>query len=88
MRKVKSNSQVSRKATAAGEGDSGSQGRSGEMSTGHADPDGTETIPAYECAPGCPVAALDEQSGELVADLDAAGSRTEKARSPGRMSGA
>ena len=25
---------------------------------------GKETIAAYECAPGCPVAALDEQSGE------------------------
>ena len=24
---------------------------------------GTETVAAYECAPGCPVAALDEQSG-------------------------
>ena len=29
---------------------------------GHADADGTETITAYECAPGCPVAELDEQS--------------------------
>jgi len=27
---------------------------------------GTETIVAYECAPGCPVAALDEQSGTLT----------------------
>jgi DNA modification methylase len=27
--------------------------------------DGTETVPAYSCAPGCPVAALDEQSGDL-----------------------
>ncbi|HSB54389.1 MAG TPA: site-specific DNA-methyltransferase, partial [Gemmatimonadales bacterium] len=26
--------------------------------------DGTETIPAYECVRGCPVAMLDEQSGE------------------------
>lgn len=30
----------------------------------HTDPDGTETIPAWTCAPGCPVAALDAQSGE------------------------
>lgn len=30
----------------------------------YAGPDGTETVEAYECAPGCPVAALDEQSGE------------------------
>lgn len=29
----------------------------------HADPDGTETVPAYECEPGCPVAELDRQSG-------------------------
>jgi hypothetical protein len=28
------------------------------------DGDGTETIPSYECAPGCPVAELDRQSGE------------------------
>jgi DNA modification methylase len=26
--------------------------------------DGVETIDAYECVPGCPIAALDEQSGE------------------------
>lgn len=29
----------------------------------HSDPDGTETIAAWTCAPGCPVAALDQQSG-------------------------
>ena len=33
---------------------------------GYADPDGTETIPSYNCAPGCPVAELDRQSGELT----------------------
>jgi site-specific DNA-methyltransferase (adenine-specific) len=27
-------------------------------------PEGTETVPAYACAPDCPVAALDRQSGE------------------------
>jgi hypothetical protein len=27
--------------------------------------DGTETVPAYDCAPDCPVALLDRQSGEL-----------------------
>lgn len=31
----------------------------------HADPDGTETVEAWECAEGCPVRMLDEQSGEL-----------------------
>jgi DNA modification methylase len=30
----------------------------------YADADGTETVPAWECAPGCPVAMLDAQSGE------------------------
>jgi DNA modification methylase len=30
----------------------------------YADADGTETVPAYNCAPGCPVAELDAQSGE------------------------
>ena len=27
--------------------------------------DGTETVTAWECAPGCPVAGLDEQSGDV-----------------------
>lgn len=30
---------------------------------GFASPDGTETVPAYACVPGCPVAELDAQSG-------------------------
>lgn len=30
---------------------------------GHADPDGTETVTAWTCAEGCPVAGLDAQSG-------------------------
>ena len=30
----------------------------------YADADGLETVPAFRCAPGCPVAMLDEQSGE------------------------
>lgn len=29
----------------------------------HGNLDGTETVAAYDCAPGCPVAALDAQSG-------------------------
>jgi hypothetical protein len=33
---------------------------------GHADPDGTETIEAWECQPGCPVSDLDSQSGVLA----------------------
>jgi hypothetical protein len=31
---------------------------------GYADPDGTETISAWECAEDCPVAELDRQSGD------------------------
>lgn len=30
----------------------------------YGDADGTEEVPAYRCAPGCPVAELDRQSGE------------------------
>jgi hypothetical protein len=42
------------------------EGLDGErQAIGHADPDGTETIPAYSCAPGCPVAELDRQSGDV-----------------------
>ena len=32
---------------------------------GYASPDGTETVPAWECVEGCPIKMLDEQSGEL-----------------------
>ena len=31
----------------------------------HTAPDGTETVASWDCAPDCPVAALDDQSGEL-----------------------
>jgi len=34
-------------------------------------PDGTETIPAWHCAPGCPVADLDAQSGTLTSGTGA-----------------
>ena len=33
---------------------------------GYADDDGNETVEAWDCEPGCPVAELDEQSGVLV----------------------
>jgi len=36
---------------------------------GHADADGTETIDAWECAPGCPAAELDAQSGNRPSTL-------------------
>ena len=32
---------------------------------GYADENGNETVPAWDCQPGCPVAALDDQSGDL-----------------------
>ncbi len=32
----------------------------------HVDEDGTETVRVYNCAPGCPVAELDRQSGSLT----------------------
>jgi len=36
------------------------------QSPGHADPDGTETVEAWDCCDCCPVRMLDEQSGETV----------------------
>jgi len=44
-------------------GGKGFTGATGEE-VGYADADGMETVTAWECAPGCPVAALDAQSGE------------------------
>jgi hypothetical protein len=35
-----------------------------ETPRGYADPDGLETVPAWACVEGCPVAELDRQSGE------------------------
>lgn len=35
----------------------------GDVHSAYGDPDGTETVDAFDCVPGCPVAALDEQSG-------------------------
>lgn len=40
------------------------QGGKGEP-VGYADPDGTETVTAWNCAEGCPVAELDRQSGNV-----------------------
>jgi site-specific DNA-methyltransferase (adenine-specific) len=36
----------------------------GNVAHGHNDADGTETVEAWECVEGCPVAELDAQSGE------------------------
>lgn len=59
------------------------QGPGGRSPVTHHDGDRTETIPAYECAPGCPVAALDEQSGERPSSGGAAFTRGGYARQLG-----
>lgn len=41
-----------------------------------ADANGRESVPLYECAPGCPVAELARQSGERVSGSRAAGVRS------------
>lgn len=41
----------------------GTNEQQGRPSGHYGDADGKETVPAYVCAPGCPVAALDEMSG-------------------------
>ena len=53
---------------------------------------GKETIPAYNCAPGCPVAALDEQSGTLTSNSGKPFNRNGKAEggaaiNPGQAEG-
>ena len=45
--------------------DAYTQTRMRQSTTDHADPEGKETVPAYECQPDCPVRLLDEMSGEL-----------------------
>lgn len=50
---------------------------------GYADEDGTETVEAWDCAPGCPVAALDAQTGVLKSGFMAAPNNT-----PGDSGGA
>lgn len=45
----------------------------GAVTFGHVDPDGTETVNAWECVEGCPVRELDAQSGERPSGAMAAG---------------
>ena len=47
---------------------------------GHADADGNETIDAYACVEGCPVKALDEQSGILTSGAISPGSNHQSYR--------
>ena len=56
-----------------GQGDAG-------RTRGHTQPDGTETVAAWNCAPNCPVAALDDQSG-----LQKSGVAVNRNRPPGTM---
>jgi len=40
--------------------------QAGGFSTSHYGPDGSETVDAWHCEPGCPAAALDRQTGDLA----------------------
>lgn len=54
---------------------------------GYADPNGLETVEAWECAEGCPVAELDRQSGECktgVSPKQASGTNNIYAKFPAR----
>lgn len=62
-RKVKGAGWADRDSKGAGMGYHGAQGDGGRHYTGE---DGLETTDAWECAPGCPVAALDGQTGTLT----------------------
>jgi DNA modification methylase len=65
-RKVKGSGSQPRHNTAEAHNRTNSMGKATAdwTTTGYGDADGTETVPAWECAPGCPVAMLDAQSGE------------------------
>lgn len=60
---------------------------------GHGDADGMETVEAWDCAPGCPVAELDRQSGDRRSaypgnpDAAAAYADTQVQREPGSCYG-
>ncbi len=66
-RKVRTGTAVKRNRAGNPQGDSSWQlpGAPQDDAT-YADADGTETVPAFRCAPGCPVAELDAQSGQRV----------------------
>jgi hypothetical protein len=61
-RRVKTGTAVRRNGVEAGEG-WGTFGKVEGDSAGYADADGLETVQAWHCAAGCPVAELDAQSG-------------------------
>ena len=45
----------------------------GSVPVSHADPDGTESVEAWRCVEGCPVAELDRQSGERTSGVKVGG---------------
>ena len=47
--------------------------RANERSAGYADPDGKESVEAWRCVEGCPVAELDRQSGERTSGVKVGG---------------
>jgi DNA modification methylase len=49
----------------------------------HADEDGLEEVEAWECAPGCPVAALDAQSGDRPSTLTGRATPGQRHEHPG-----
>ena len=64
-RKVRGDARQGGGTRPGGFGDVGSpRGDSTPNARGHGDPDGTETVDAWECVEGCPVRELDAQSGE------------------------
>lgn len=49
--------------------------KASKVTTAYVEEDGTETVPAWHCAAGCPVAELDRQSGETTSGFMAAGTQ-------------
>jgi len=88
VKKVKGqNPKYANEGRGAGKGEgvyeSGVGPRPAGIGIGYSDPDGTETVTAWTCVEGCPVAALDAQSGFLVAR----GNKTSMGHGPGSGSG-
>ena len=55
--------------------------------TRHADPDGKETVEAWQCVEGCPVAELDRQSGEQITGNTGGGIAYRRTESPAIRAG-
>jgi hypothetical protein len=66
IKKVKTSSHSQGRATSKPAKNNKVLGKMGPSGiTQHVDRDGTETVASWDCAPGCPVAELDRQSGTL-----------------------